>query len=603
MNFKKVFLYSLLIVLFGAGVFLVNLIWFRPFFINHFYNKVFVQVAMDDPEMISSMGLPVKFYNHKLTDASLAHGEKLDKILIESQATLRSYNYERQSEKQKLSTDILGWFIDDQVNGLEFKFHNYPVNQLFGIQSNMPSFMDSFHAINSKGDARDYIARLNQFGVKFDQVMEGLEKREEMGIIPPKFVISRVLKEMNDFVAAQPEDNILYKSFDKKLAATDIDTLKKDEFRADVKNSISTTVYPAYGKLITYFTKLEAKATTDDGVWKLPDGDKYYAHELRSNTTTDYTADQIHQIGLDELARITAEMRTILDSLGHSKDSTVGQIVTALSKQPRFLYPDSDAGREQALQDYQKLIDHVSANLDDVFSIKPKSPVKVVRIPEFKEKTSPGAYYQAPSTDGKRPGVFFANLRNMEDVPKFGMATLAYHEAVPGHHFQIAIQRELEGLPFFRTVLPFTAFAEGWALYAERVAWEQGFHKDPYTNLGRLQAEIFRAVRLIVDTGIHHKRWTREQAIAYMVNATGMPEGEVVAEIERYIVMPGQACAYKMGMMKILELREKARTELGDAFDIKDFHAVVLQQGSMPLEILEKQVHKYIDAKKNIALK
>ena len=279
-------------------------------------------------------------------------------------------------------------------------------------------------------------------------------------------------------------------------------------------------------------------------------------------------------------------------------EGTIGARVQQLAKSPEQLYPDTDAGRAAILKDYQRIIDEIDAGLDPYFATRPKIGVKVERVPTFSEKTAPGAYYMPPSLDGKRPGTFYANLRNVAEVPRMGMRTLSYHEAIPGHHFQIAIQQELKGLPMFRKLLPFTAYAEGWALYSERLAWEAGFQQEPLDNLGRLQAEMFRAVRLVVDTGLHAKRWTREQAIQYMLDHTGMGNDDVTAEIERYLVNPGQALAYKVGMMKILELRERARDALGKDFDIREFHDVVLTNGSMPMAILERTVDEWIAREK-----
>jgi uncharacterized protein (DUF885 family) len=268
--------------------------------------------------------------------------------------------------------------------------------------------------------------------------------------------------------------------------------------------------------------------------------------------------------------------------------------MTALGEDERFLYPDTDEGRAAILADFQTLIDDISAGLDPVFDVRPRMGVKVERIPPFKEQGSPGAYYNPPALDGSRPGIFYMNLRNVKEVAKFGMRTLAYHEAIPGHHFQIAIAQELSGVPTFRRVTYQTAYVEGWALYAERLAKELDYLQDPYDDLGRLQAEMFRSVRLVVDTGLHAKRWTREQAIAYMQEKTGMPQTDVVAEIERYLVIPGQALAYKIGMLKLLELRARAQEQLGERFDIRQFHNLVLQNGSMPLSILERVVDGWI---------
>jgi uncharacterized protein (DUF885 family) len=309
------------------------------------------------------------------------------------------------------------------------------------------------------------------------------------------------------------------------------------------------------------------------------------------------TPEQVHELGLKEVDRIHSEMRSILDNVGLTGE-TISQRMNELRTDPRFQYPSTNEGRQQCINDYQNIINEVDRGITKVFDIRPKVGVKVERVPVFKETGSSGAYYEPASMDGARPGVFFANLRDMKEVPKWSMRTLAYHEAIPGHHFQFGIQQELKGVPTFRKVLPFTAYVEGWALYAERLAWEEGFEKDPYSDLGRLQDELLRATRLVCDTGIHYKHWTREQAIQYMKDNTGIGELEITSEVERYIVSPGQACAYKVGQLKILELREKAKKELGSKFDIKDFHDVVLKNGAMPLQILEQQVDRYIQNKK-----
>ncbi|HAS42463.1 MAG TPA: DUF885 domain-containing protein [Microscillaceae bacterium] len=595
---------TFLVLLLAGVIFLVNLIWFKPFFLNHYYDKVFVKFALGSPETISTLGLPIPqwlyHYNDDFDDIS-------DKALQQQRAnmrqylkTLKSYSRSRQSESQLLSTDIMAWFLDNQVRGEKFAYHDYPVNQMGGIQSGLPSFMESSHRITSISDAKDYNTRLSKFPLKFDQLLEGLKIRENKKVIPPRFVIDRVLKEMKGFVATPAKENILYVSIQKKLnKLADIDESEKTTLLQLAEKQIQKAVYPAYQTLIDYFTQLRKKATTEDGVWKLPNGKAYYTHMLRNHTTTDITPEEVFDLGKKEVTRITAEMKRILDSLGHRDSTKTPQdFLQQFNKEKRFLFSNDDKGRQQAIAQYQKLIDHINQNLDKVFDVRPKAGVTVKRIPKFKEKTAPGAYYETPALDGSRPGVFFANLRDMNEITKYGMPTLAYHEAVPGHHFQLAVQMELKGLPFFRKVIPFTAYAEGWALYAERLAKEYGFYKnDPYGDLGRLQAEIFRAVRLVVDAGLHYKKWTREQAIEYMVKNTGMNQSEVVSEIERYIVTPGQACAYKVGQLKILALRTKAKKALGNKFDIREFHNVILKNGAVPLTILEKLVDRYIQRK------
>jgi len=303
----------------------------------------------------------------------------------------------------------------------------------------------------------------------------------------------------------------------------------------------------------------------------------------------------VHAIGLAEVERIEGEMKAILTRLGYPAVENAPRKLQALAKEERFLYPNTDEGRSQALADYQRILDDINAGLDPLFAVRPKAALKVERVPEFREKTSAGAYYHPADLGGGRPGVFYANLRDMNEVSKFGMKTLTYHEGIPGHHFQLAIAMELRGVPFFRRLVPFTAYAEGWALYAEKLVRENGFYKDdPYSELGCLDAELFRAVRLVVDTGIHAMHWTRQQAIDYMQGHTAQALESVVSEVERYIVMPGQACAYKIGELKLLELRQKARQTLGDRFDLRQFHNVILKNGSMPLSLLEQVVDEYI---------
>jgi uncharacterized protein (DUF885 family) len=418
--------------------------------------------------------------------------------------------------------------------------------------------------------------------------------REEMNIYPPQFVVQRVIDEMTGFIGKPAEENVLYTSLATKMEKTEIPGDEQSDLLAKAKTEIENTVYPTYQMLIDYFTALKPKAGTNDGLWQMPQGDEVYKLALRFMTTTDYSADKIHNIGLSEVDRIQTEILSILQSESFDISQGFTAAINELSEQERFYYPDTDEGREQILADYQNILDEIDAGLGDSFLSRPKAGMEVKRIPLFKEKTAPGAYYQRPALDGSRPGVFYANLYDIKATPKYSMRTLAYHEGIPGHHFQISISMELEGLPIFRTLSPFTAYTEGWALYTEYLAWELGFQDDPFDNIGRLQAELFRAVRLVVDTGIHDKRWTREYAIQYMLENTGMAISDVTSEIERYIVMPGQATSYKVGMMKILEVREKAKAALGDKFTLGEFHDVILRNGAVPLDILERLVDRWI---------
>lgn len=579
--------------------------WFakKPFFFRAFLDRSVVKMAFESPETLTSLGflesVGITGHNAELDDDSPEAMDKTFAQVRDLRETLLSYSDADLDENQRISKDIALYLADFALVSEPYRYHNYPLNQLFGVQNGYPSFMQAQHQVHSVGDAENYLSRLQKVKLKFAQTLEGLKIREAKGIIPPKFVIERVLTEMNDFVATPIQDNILYSSFKTKLADTDISADEQARLLAAVEADIKGYVHPAYQLFIDYLTQLQAKAGTDDGYWALPNGNLAYEQLLKFFTTTNYTADEIHAKGLAEVDRIQNEIMTILAAEGYDVSQGFSVAIEALAADPKFYYEDSDAGRAQILVDYQHILDEVNAGLGDAFRIRPEAGMEVVRIPEFKEKTAPGAYYQQPAIDGSRPGRFYANLYDIKATPKYGMRTLAYHEGIPGHHFQIAVAMELEGMPLIRKMAPFTAYIEGWALYSERLAWELGFQKDPFDNIGRLQAELFRAVRLVVDTGIHHSRWTREQAIDYMKKNTGMSDRDVTAEIERYIVMPGQATAYKVGMMKILELREKAKLALGDKFDLRDFHDVVLKNGAVPLDILETLVDRYIADKKS----
>ncbi len=589
---------TLLALLLLLILFVLHSVYFKPLHIRIFFERVFVEYAFIDPQLMSSLRmLPswMDWYSDELTDLSLVQEEKLNKKLLNDLATLRSYDRASLSAENQFNYDMLEYFLAVNVEGQKFQYHNYPLNQLFGLQGELPTFLATQHPVDNQKDAENYIVRLNKIPLAFAQAQEGLNKREALKIIPPQFVIEKVLLQMREFAVTPARKNILYISLEeklKKVSDNEINPEQRAKILADAEAGIQKNVYPAYEKFIRYYEKLLPSANGNNGVWALPDGDAYYQWTIKQNTTTDMTADQVHQLGLSEVARIEAEMDIILRAEGLTEGS-VGARVDEISKRPDQLYADNDAGRAQIIADFQTMIDDIDKGLSPSFNVRPKQGVKVERIPEFKQKTSPGAYYQGPAFDGSRPGIFYINLRTTGEVAKFGMRTLAYHEAIPGHHFQITIQQELTGVPMFRKLLPFTAYAEGWALYSERLAWEIGYQKKPLDNLGRLQAEMFRSVRLVVDTGMHSKHWTREQAIAYMREKTGMPETDVVAEIERYLVMPGQALAYKVGMNTILRLRDEAKTELGPKFDIRRFHDVVLTGGSMPMALLEQRVHQW----------
>jgi uncharacterized protein (DUF885 family) len=574
-------------------------------------NKQTFWVLRDDPEMLTQLGAiegtVFDFHSADLTDSAWTR-RAADRVTTAAYLEqIRAYDLASLTGQDRLTYEVMDWFYDSVLRAHEIAWLSagnamdaggpYPVNQMFGVQNGFPRFMQFQHAVVNESTARNYVARLNKAGVKFDQVVETLRHQAELGAIAPTFVIDRVLTEMRGFVGLPAQENPLYTTYVTKLAALDIDGDTRTALAADAQKAINETVYPAYRRLIAQMEELRPRSTPDPGVWKQPQGDAYYALALRAQTTTDMTPQQVHDLGLAEVARISAQMDALLRTQGRT-EGTVGARMAALGEDPGQVWEDSDAGRQGIIDGYTAIIADMKTRLPEVFAVIPPQPVEVARVPVFAEGGSAGAYYEQPAIDGSRPGRFFANLRDVKESPKFGMKTLAYHEAIPGHHMQIATAMTLD-LPLARSFLPFTAYIEGWALYSEQLAWEMGVYRDdPYGDLGRLQGELYRAVRLVVDTGMHFKHWSREQAIDYMASTTGSTLSDVTAEIERYAVMPGQACAYKIGMLKILELRERAKTALGDRFDLKAFHTVVLENGPLPLTILEDVVNRWIAAQK-----
>jgi len=499
------------------------------------------------------------------------------------------------SPQHRLSLDILAWTLDQQMAGEAFLWHDYPVNQLMAIHNMLPGFMTAQHPLRNDGDLDFYLQRLAQFPAAFAGTVEVVAYRAERGIVPPRFALEKTIRDSRAFIAVPPENNPLVTEI---VARADRDDVLSPERRAtleaELSAAVSAHVKPAYQHLVDYLEVLLASAPSNDGVWALPDGENYYRWVLRGHTTTELGPNELHALGLAEVARIEGEMDAILCSEGYCEGS-VGARMASLNTEARFLFEDSAAGREAILEAYREIVAEIGAGLAGWFHEGPAADIEVRRVPEYREATAFGAYYMRPALDGSRPGMFFVNLRAVEEHARFGLRTLAYHEAIPGHHLQVSRMQAMRDVPEFRRTLGLHAHAEGWALYAERLAWEMGFQDDPYDNLGRLQAELFRAVRLVVDTGMHQLRWSREQGIDYMHAVTGMPMSDVVSEIERYLVIPGQACSFKTGMIRMQAMRERTTGALGEDFDIRDFHRLVLDSGAMPLELLDRVVDDWIE--------
>ena len=452
--------------------------------------------------------------------------------------------------------------------------------------------MTDVHPIRNVKEAEAYIDRLNLFDDSFKATLEILNAQKKAGIFPPKFVFDHVIRQLEEFLNFKENENPLRSVFLRKIEELNLDSEVSSELILKLDNAIENSVTPGFKLLYDFVNETRKKANQYHGVWSLPNGDEFYALRLKVYTTTDYSAEDIHNIGLSEVERITKRMQEIAFDLDYGDQVNVGQLMNSLNEDSNFLYSDTPDRKERVVADYNSIVEETWNISELYFHNMPKSKVEVRAVPEYSEQNQAGGYYMSPALDGSRPGVFYANLYDIKQTPTYSMRTLAFHEAIPGHHLQVALNLENENLSLYRRFgYGTSAFSEGWALYSEILALEAGLAEDPYDELGVLQSELFRAVRLVVDTGMHYKRWSREEAIAYMKGVTGMSDTEVRVEIERYIVWPGQACSYKIGMLKILELREKAKEKLGENFNIKDFHSVVLEQGQPPLFIVEDLVN------------
>ena len=457
------------------------------------------------------------------------------------------------------------------------------------------------HQISNMEDAEAYISRLNGMKVMFDQLVVNLETREEKGIVPPKFVFPRVISDSENLLKGAPftegEPSTLLADFSAKIEKLDsLSEENKSDLLKRANDALLNNVKPAYEGLISFLKRQEERATTEDGAWKFPEGAAFYNFALKRTTSTDLTSDEIHEIGLKEVARIHGEMKEIMKKVEFEGD--LQAFFKFLREDEQFYYPNRDDGKIAYMDSATSIINNMKSRLDELFITKPKADMIVKRVEEFREQSAGKAFYQSPAPDGSRPGTYYANLANTINMPKYEMEALAYHEGIPGHHMQRSIAQEIEGLPKFRKFGGYTAYTEGWGLYCEFIPKEMGLYENPYSDYGRLAMELWRACRLVVDTGIHGKKWTREEGIAYYQNNTSGSERDCVRMVERHIVMPSQATAYKVGMLKILELRTNAQAKLGDQFDIREFHDVVLTSGAVPLDLLETMVSDWVASKK-----
>jgi uncharacterized protein (DUF885 family) len=595
---------------FGLAVLLVGgyagyrIAFGKPFTINELANRQILLFLVGNPELFTQVGIVdgtvLDWHSGKLTAVGV---KKRDDDYADAERFLREvreFDRNKLGRQDQLTYDIL---VDQYETALSFKPFDwlsseglYPIAPMWGTQVQLPTFLETQHVVKNAKTARNYVKRLEATGDKLDAVTAEMLRQAKAGVVLPISLLEKSESGITDTVRPSPQDSALVTTFVERMkGAKGIDAAEQSELTRQATNAVKNRIYPAFARMTAALeSQRPAAATQAAGVGRLPNGAAYYAAALRQMTTTDYTPDQVHELGLTEVARVGAEMETLLKSQGLTT-GTVAERVQALHTDPRFLLPNTDEGRKQLLAKYQQILDEVNARMPEYFRTVPAQKLLVQRVPVSAENNVAGAYYQSAAMDGSRPGTFFANLRDVHETATWTMKTLAYHEGIPGHHFQIAIAQNLKDLPLIRQQTLYSAYAEGWALYAEHLASEIGMYKDdPFGDLGRLESEMFRAARLVVDTGLHAKGWTREQAIAYMVTTTGMNESEVITEVERYMGQPGQACAYKVGELKILELRERAKAALGPKFDLKDFHAVVLENGGVPLTLLDKLVDEWI---------
>jgi uncharacterized protein (DUF885 family) len=591
--------YLLSLILMLVSIYTINLFLMKPYSMDHYLAKELITSLFDSPEAMTYMGLfdRVNFitgHNSKLSvrdaeDAEANHQKNLARLDM-----LKRYQNDSLSSNQLITKKIAVFDTENDINAFEnFRYHTFPVNQIGGTHLNLVEFMTDIHPIRSHSEAKDFISRIGYVEKAMNNQILWLQEQANAGIFPPKFVYEHVINQLEGMVAGT--ESPLLDVFVRKIGELDLSNEKKEILIADLNNALNTSFYPAYNALLDYFRDTQGLASIHDGAWSLPNGDEYYALRLRSYTTTDFSAQQIHDIGLSEVSRITKRMGEILDEIGYQSNKPVGLIMNDLNEDENFLYADSPDRKEIVVADYNEMVTAATLGMKDYFYKLPNAAVEVRAVPEYSEKTQAGGYYMSPSLDGKRPGVFYANLYDIKQTPTYSMQALAFHEAIPGHHLQIALNLENEDLTIYRRFgYRTSAFSEGWALYSEQLALEAGLARNLLDELGVLQSELFRSVRLVVDTGMHYKRWTREEAMDYMKRITGMSDTEVRAEIERYIVWPGQATSYKVGMLKILELRKTAQEKLGNNFDIKKFHSIVLDNGIPPLFVLEDLVNEWI---------
>ena len=566
---------------------------------RQFFESVFQDSVLDSPEFQASLGYKSNYdkWDDITWQASRqrAYRAKDDLDYLE-----KNIDFDKLDENTKISYRLMVKRLQRKIDNDNFIFHNYLITHRGGKHSSIPSFLINYHRIDEEQDVKDYISRLRNVEPLMDDLILQLKLRQDVKKIAPAFVFPQAIKTSENIISGYPfeetkKQNVIYEDFMKKLNALEMSDALKLRYQSEMEAVLVTIVNYSYRKLITFLEEQQKLADNNHGVWKFEDGAKYYQHMLDGYTTLGLTAEEIHEIGLSEVERIHGEIYEIMEKVNF--DGTLKEFFDFMREDDQFYYPEGPEGRQMYLDQVQVVVDTLSNRIEELFYGLPSIPLQVKPVEAYREASAGIAFYQRGQADGSRPGTYYANLYRMRDMPIYKLENLAYHEAIPGHHMQISIQLEVEDMPSFRKYGGYSVFAEGWALYSETLPKEIGLYKDPYSDFGRLSGELWRACRLVVDTGVHHYKWTREEGIEYYMNNTANPEGDCIGMVERHIVWPGQAVSYKIGMIKVQELRAYAEKELGDKFSIQEFHDIVLRNGSVTMDILEDIVYSWVDSK------
>jgi len=568
--------------------------------LNVFLDAAFDEQAALNPQLLTSLGSRDQY--DRLNSYTEAHRERVLALQERQLAELRrQFDPARLSPAGRLSFRLFVKEIEDDRAAFRWRWHNFPVSNNGSPMGNIPVFLINNHRVESVADAEAYVARLREVERVMTEIGANMRRQAEMGIVPPAFNFAPVREDGRRILSGAPfadgPDMPVFADFKAKVNRLDIPQAEKDRLIAAARDALTGPFRRGYDAMLATLDAIEPRATGNQGASSLPDGAEYYAFRLAQSTTTDLDAQFIHRLGLGQVSEIHRAMEAIKARVGFT--GTLQQFFAHLNESQEFKYPNTDEGRQAYLADARAFIAQVMEAAPRWFRRLPRAPLEVRAVEPFRQETAAVAFYNRPAPDGSRPGIFYVNLADMNQVLRPQVEAIAYHEGAPGHHFQTALAQELEGVPKFRRFGGYTAYGEGWGLYAEALGKDMGFYREPISEFGMLSTQLWRAIRLVVDTGIHHKQWTREQAIDYFIANGLLSRRDATKEVERYFNNPGQATAYMIGRLKIIELRDRARDMLRDRFDIRDFHAVVLENGAVPLDVLEELVDAWIAERRN----